>query len=569
MTVPAPTRRRQVRCAIYTRKSTEEGLEQAFNSLDAQREACAAYILSQKHEGWTALPALYDDGGFSGGTMERPALKSLLGDVTHGRIDVVVVYKVDRLTRALADFARIVAIFDAAEVYFVSVTQAFNTTTSMGRLTLNVLLSFAQFEREVTAERIRDKVRASKAKGMWMGGTVPIGFRVEARRLVSVPEEAALVRRIYERYLALGSVGLLKAELDRSGILTPIREHRNGKRSGAAAFSRGQLYCLIANPLFIGQVRHKDAVHAGQHAAIIEETLWQAVQDRLAANRRTRYAQTTARAPSPLAGKLFDPDGAKMRPGHANKRGRRYRYYVSADLIDRGIAAGAKGWRIPAGELEAAVARAIAIRLREPGFQTDVLAGADAGTGHAAQVVDRLGEIADQLDATGSPPCQDLLRRILIRVDLRQTELRAKVRFMPVQGAADAEPTTDLSEVPPFQVAAAIWMHRRGPELRLVLQGAAASKRTPDPRLMRTIIEGRIRASNYLAAERGLSVSDIAHRDNADVGDVSRSLQYAFLAPDLVERILDGTQPLSLTAERLKRTGELPLLWDEQRTLLD
>jgi hypothetical protein len=440
----------------------------------------------------------------------------------------------------------------------------------MGRLTLNVLLSFAQFEREVTAERIRDKVRGSKAKGMWMGGTVPIGYRVEARKLVPVPEEAALVRRIFERYLALGSVGLLNAELDRSGIRTPIREHRNGRRSGGACFSRGQLYGLIANPLFIGRVRHKEAVHPGQHEAIVEEPLWQAVQDRLAANRRTRYAQSTARAPSPLAGKLFDPDGAKMRPGHASTKGRRYRYYVSADLIERGIAAGARGWRVPAAELEAAVARAIALRLREPGIQSDLLSGADAGTGHAAQLVERLGEIADQLDATGTMPCHDLLRGMLIRVDLRQTELRAEVRLPPVPEVEDPEPSTLLlSEIPPFHIAAAIKMQRRGSELRLVLQGAAAPHRNPDPRLVRMMIEGRIRASDYLSAERDLSVSAIARRGNADVGDVSRSLQYAFLATDLVERILDGSQPVALTAERLKRTGELPLLWDEQRGLFD
>ena len=287
----SPTSRKQVRCAIYTRKSTEEGLEQAFNSLDAQRESCAAYIASQKHEGWTALPDRYDDGGFSGGSIERPALQALLGDVQAGKIDVVVVYKVDRLTRALADFARIVTIFDAAGVSFVSVTQAFNTTTSMGRLTLNVLLSFAQFEREVTAERIRDKIAASKAKGMWMGGTVPIGYRVEHRKLVPVPDEAALVRRIFERYLALGSVSRLKTELDQAAIRTPLRQHGDGGQSGGAAFSRGKLYVLLANPVFIGRIRHKDAVHPGQHAAILDESLWQAVQDKLADNRRSRTLQ--------------------------------------------------------------------------------------------------------------------------------------------------------------------------------------------------------------------------------------------------------------------------------------
>ena len=258
-----PSTAKPMRCAIYTRVSSDEGLEQAFNSLHAQREACAAYILSQKHEGWSTLPARYDDGGFSGGSMDRPALRRLLADVQARRIDAVVVYKVDRLTRALADFARIVAIFDAAGVSFVSVTQAFNTTSSMGRLTLNVLLSFAQFEREVTAERVRDKIAASKAKGMWMGGMVPIGYRTEARSLQPVPEEAALVQRIFERYLALGSVSTLKAELDGAGIRTPDRLHRSGSRSGGAAFSRGKLYALLANPLFIGGIRHRDQVHPG------------------------------------------------------------------------------------------------------------------------------------------------------------------------------------------------------------------------------------------------------------------------------------------------------------------
>ena len=344
--MPSPPPQR--RCAIYTRKSTDEGLEQAFNSLDAQREACEAYILSQKHEGWTTLPRGYDDGGFSGGSMDRPGLRQLLADVAAGGIDVVVVYKVDRLTRALADFARIVAIFDAAGVSFVSVTQAFNTTSSMGRLTLNVLLSFAQFEREVTAERVRDKIAASKAKGMWMGGVVPIGYRAEARSLQPVPEEAALVQRIFARYLALGSVHRLKAELDAAGIRTPERRHRDGSRSGGAAFSRGKLYDLLANPLFIGRIRHHEQVHPGQHPAIVDEALWQAVQDRLAANRQSRSRRGAAERPSPLAGRLFDPDGRKMRPSHARRKGRRYRYYVSADLVEGSVATGATGWRIPA-----------------------------------------------------------------------------------------------------------------------------------------------------------------------------------------------------------------------------
>ena len=375
---------RAIRCAVYTRKSTEDGLEQEFNSLDAQREACEAFILSQKHEGWAVLSERYDDGGISGGTMERPALQALLDAVEAGRIDVVVVYKVDRLTRSLADFARIVAIFDAAEASFVSVTQAFNTTTSMGRLTLNVLLSFAQFEREVTAERIRDKIRASKAKGMWMGGTVPIGYRVEARKLLPVPEEAALVRRIFDRYLVLGSVSRLKTELDRDGICSPLRQHRSGGASGGKPFSRGKLYVLLANPLYIGKIRHGNLVHDGQHPAIVDDDLWQAVQKRLKDNSRRGLQNRPGHAASisPLAGRLTDPDGHPMRTSHARKAdGTRYRYYVSRDLTERSVAGGATGWRIPAQELEAAVALALAAKLRSPKFQSALLADAAVDTG--------------------------------------------------------------------------------------------------------------------------------------------------------------------------------------------
>jgi DNA invertase Pin-like site-specific DNA recombinase len=284
--------------------------------------------------------------------MERPALARLLAAVEAGAVDAVIVYKVDRLTRSLADFARIVAIFDAAGVSFVSITQAFNTTTSMGRLTLNVLLSFAQFEREVTAERIRDKIAASKARGMWMGGVVPIGYRAEGRSLVPVPEEAALVRRIFARYCALGSVNALRAELDADGIRTPERRHRNGRVSGGAGFSRGKLYAMLANPLFIGRIRHGKHVHAGLHSAIVDADLWEAVQQRLASHRRRRTATRTSDGASLLAGRVFDPDRRKMRPSHASKNGRRYRYYVSAALIDTGVAQGARGWRIPARELE-------------------------------------------------------------------------------------------------------------------------------------------------------------------------------------------------------------------------
>ena len=370
--------------------------------------------------------------------MDRPGLRQLLADVEAGAIDVVVVYKVDRLTRALADFARIVAIFDAAGVSFVSVTQAFNTTTSMGRLTLNVLLSFAQFEREVTAERVRDKIAASKAKGMWMGGVVPIGYRAEARSLQPVPEEAALVQQIFARYLALGSVHRLKAELDAAGIRTPERLHRNGRSSGGAAFSRGRLYNLLANPLFIGRIRHRGQVHPGQHPAIVDEALWQAVQDRLAANRQSRSRRRTTEKPSPLAGRLFDPDGRKMRPSHARKKGRRYRYYVSADLVEGSIATGASGWRIPAREIEAAVGSAVAARLREPGFLSEVLHFSQSAPEASTRLIGRISELADRLDAPASAAGREAMRLLITRVELSRSELRAEVSLERLDETMDA-----------------------------------------------------------------------------------------------------------------------------------
>src|SRR5580704_13883921 len=283
MKKPGTTTRRNgtVRCAIYTRKSSEEGLEQSFNSLQAQREACEAYIVSQRHEGWQGIRTHYDDGGFSGGNLDRPALKQLLEDITAGKIDTVVVYKIDRLTRSLMDFSKIIEIFDKQKASFVSVTQQFNTTTSMGRLTLNVLLSFAQFEREVTGERIRDKIAASKRKGMWMGGLVPLGYEVHQRQLVVVESEATTVRHIFQRYCEVGSVRLLKGELDRDGLHSKLRVARNGSRSGSQSFSRGALYTLLRNPIYIGEVRHKGTRYPGQHEPIVARLLWDKVQELL------------------------------------------------------------------------------------------------------------------------------------------------------------------------------------------------------------------------------------------------------------------------------------------------
>src|SRR5208282_1761035 len=353
------------RCAVYTRKSSEEGLEQDFNSLHAQREACEAFIASQQGEGWRLIKTAYDDGGISGGTMERPALQRLLDDIGHGLIDVVVVYKVDRLTRSLADFAKMVEIFDGHGVSFVAVTQQFNTTTSMGRLTLNVLLSFAQFEREVTGERIRDKIAASKRKGMWVGGLVPLGYEVRDRKLVIQPSEAETVRKIFQRYCELGNVRLLKTELDRSGIRSKVRVAKNGKRSGGESFSRGALYTLLSNPIYIGEVRHKGTRHPGLHEPIIDRAVWKKVDELLHAHAGRARGTSTKSIQSPLVGKLFDESGRPLTPSHAVKGPRRYRYYVSRSLITGTAAQTERGWRIPAAEFERRVAAAASMMLKD------------------------------------------------------------------------------------------------------------------------------------------------------------------------------------------------------------
>src|SRR3954454_5904474 len=311
----------RLRCAVYTRKSSEEGLEQEFNSLDAQREACEAFIASQRHEGWTLLRERYDDGGFSGGTTERPALQRLLADIAASRIDVVVVYKVDRLTRALGDFARIVELFDRHNVSFVSVTQQFNTTTSMERLTLNVLLSFAQLEREVTGERIRDKIAASKKKGMWMGGMPPLGYRASDHELIAVHSEAETVRHIFRRYAALGSMRLLQQELEAQDIRSKHWTSTTGRRWGGKPIVRGALYRMLQNRIYQGEIVHKHQHYPGEHTPVVDEALWDEVQVKLAANAVERRSGGRVKNASRLAGLLFDGEGHRMTPTHAIKKG--------------------------------------------------------------------------------------------------------------------------------------------------------------------------------------------------------------------------------------------------------
>ncbi len=543
------------RCAIYTRKSSEEGLEQDFNSLDAQRDACEAFIRSQVGEGWRPVKTAYDDGGFSGGTMERPALRRLLSDIEQNLIDVVVVYKVDRLTRALSDFAKMVDLFDAHGVSFVAVTQQFNTTSSMGRLTLNVLLSFAQFEREVTGERIRDKIAASKRKGMWVGGVPPLGYDVRDRKLKVNVAEAKIVRQLFERYLELGSVRLLRHDLDRRGIRSKLRVSSDGKRSGGAVFSRGALYTLLSNPVYVGEIRHKRERHPGQHQAIVDRGLWESVQ-RMLRDHTVRRTRRSAAEPSPLMGKLFDEDGASLTPSHAVKGERRYRYYVSRSLI-RGNGGQEKGgWRLPALEIERAVTKAAAKLVTDRAAV--VLAAQEAGV--AAHQLECVLRDAQKWTASleSSAESGSALSSLVDRVQLKREEIQVALKLQ-VQAPEGGELSIPLSRSFPVKI------RRRGVELRLVVPGE--SSRRADQSLLRVIARGHSWFGELRSA-RAASIPAIAAREKLSESYVRRLVRLAFLAPRIVEAIVAGRHPVQLTADRLVLRKDLPFDWRRQEKVL-
>ena len=550
-------------CAIYTRKSSEEGLEQGFNSLDAQREACEAFILSQKALGWKAVGATYDDGGFSGGNTERPALKQLMADIAAKRVRIIVVYKVDRLTRSLADFAKLVELFDAYDVSFVSVTQQFNTTSSMGRLTLNVLLSFAQFEREVTGERIRDKIAASKRKGMWMGGHVPAGYLPHERTLVIEPIQAERIRQIYRIYLDVGCVRLLKAEIDRLGWVTPSRTTRRANMAGGRPFSRGHLYRILSNPIYIGQIVHKQAVFEGQHPAIVDHALWQAVQDCLAANLRSHTIRSTAADPGVLTGLVFDDQGQRLAPTHTKKGAKRYRYYVGQALLATGQdqEAGPKTLRWPAQELEGAILDALTGFLADESKLMTLMAGATADD--ARRRLRQCKVLGQQLCATKSSDRIDLLKRIVERITVyaQRIEIVVRVSAILASGDGSGDAQTTVIDVP-------VELKRRGHAVRLIVRAAgAAAPLEPDPKLV-TVIAKAHEWFERLRSGKTLSVQAIATEEKVDRSYARRVIYLAFLAPDIVQRIMKGDHPPSLNATRLIRMTPLPMAWDEQRELL-
>jgi site-specific DNA recombinase len=563
----SPRRSARVRCAVYTRKSSEEGLEQEFNSLQAQREACEAFINSQRHEGWVCLRAGYDDGGFSGATMDRPALQRLLAEIAAGRVDTIVVYKIDRLTRALADFAKIVEILDARGASFVSVTQQFNTTTSMGRLTLNVLLSFAQFEREVIGERIRDKIAASKKKGMWMGGVLPLGYRVQDRKLVIIDSEAELVRSIFRRYAELGSVGLLKAELDARGFNSKSWTSTAGRVIGGKPFSRGALYLILQNRIYRGEIAHKGQSHPGEHPPIIDQPLWDGVQAQLAFNTGERNAGTGTRQPSLLAGMLFDRDGNRMTPSHAIKKGRRYRYYVSRPLITKDQTERSTGLRIPAAEIEQLVTSRVRRWLLDPGSIYNATQLPDLSAQHRflARAAE-LGKSWPKLPgARQRAVLADLIERIEVGADqigihFRPTRLTAILDVaMRLPSASDDE--TQALSIP-------IRLRRAGREITMRIDRTdpfATAK--PDARLIKLLVRAR-RFNTALVDGGSVPFGALAKREGVSRSYFTRLIRLSYLAPDITQAILDGRQPRDLTADKLLAHSRLPLAWHEQRSVL-
>ena len=570
MNAPTPltsSRTSTVRCAIYTRKSSEEGLEQGFNSLDAQHEACAAYIASQRHEGWRLLPDRYDDGGLSGGTMDRPGLQRLLAEVEAGRIGMIVVYKIDRLTRSLADFARLVERLDSKGCSFVSVTQAFNTSTSMGRLTLNVLLSFAQFEREVTAERIRDKIAASKRKGLWMGGTLPLGYDppgdpLKARVLQVNPSEADTVRQMFELYARLGTLTATRLAAAAQALSPRKADHQPG--TGAhnlthpiAPFSNGQLHYLLTNPVYRGQIRHKGVIHPGQHDPIISEALWTGVQTRLqstaARKRGSAYVSkddpqlalaTSGEPRSPLTGKLFDETGDRLTPSHTNRHNRRFRYYISRRLITQGTDPG--GWRLPAPQLEAMILTALRHHLRQRAERHDLLILPDAKD--AASLSAGLSHLTEK---TSDADLWPLIAEVRLATGNLQITLATSHLASALNVTPEALNPASIAFEQPFQ------LRRRGVETRLV-------SGTPEPRPDPILQQNLARAHHWAAALRnGQSLTNIAKSEGCSESSLRSRLTLAFLAPNIQRAILNGIIPPEWTTDRILRQN-LPTDWSEQ-----
>jgi DNA invertase Pin-like site-specific DNA recombinase len=550
-------------CAIYTRKSSENGLEQSFNSLHAQREACEAYVKSQAHEGWVLRPTEYDDGGISGGHMERPALHQLIEDIKINLVNVVVVYKVDRLSRSLADFVQLVRLFDEHEVSFVSITQHFNTSSSMGRLTLNVLLSFAQFEREVTSERIRDKIAASKRKGMWMGGSVPLGYDVNERRLIISESEAETVRHIYARYLILGCVRKLKRELDTQGYVSKL--HRNGR--GGKQFSRGALYTLLRNPLYVGRVKHKNHVFDGQHASIVNDEIWSAVQNLLNTNKAISSKRSKAKAPSLLAGLLFDDRGNRMSPTHTTKGKRRYRYYVNQALVkfEGGNAASIK--RVPANEIEEQVLEQIKTFLNQPDQLLQTYDLGQASIPHKRALIDSALKLTELFNTSDQPKLIEVLNRLVDKVEISDRELKIHVRLNELHIVLSPSGDTGIQvEQSPQTIVlhSPTELKRCGIECRLIIGNRTQLNSHPGSvEAIQKAVAKALEWSDALLSGKARTVTELAEKEGLSQRYLSSLIHLSLLAPDIIERVADGQIPPGLSLGKL--TKDFPWDWADQR----
>ena len=564
MRKPAASPTKAFRCAIYTRKSSEEGLEQDFNSLHAQRESCDAYIKSQRHEGWVPLPALYDDGGYSGGSTERPALKRLLADIQSHLIDVVVVYKVDRLTRSLADFAKIVEIFDTAGVSFVSVTQQFNTTTSMGRLTLNVLLSFAQFEREVTGERIRDKIAASKQKGMWMGGWVPIGYDRKDRTLTINETEALTVRTIFDLFLKLKNVQRVQTELVRLNLTTKPYATPRGRAVGGLSFARGHIYKILSNPLYKGEIEHRGVRYPGQHPPLIDGPTWAAVQAQLATNHHENRARTNAKSKSLLAGLIYDDAGNRLVSSHATKNGKRYRYYVTSQGAGRSVATPILvRLRLPAAMIDELVRAKLQSFLTDKVQISNLLRETRVRPAEIGRALGIAGGLADSL-TSGSRMAQgvaDLLARVTVsrtslKISIKGAQLLAMLTDKFVEQSQDNGQDNIISmEVPVRDVPG-------GGSGKLVFEDQEA--KTPDA----VVVKAIARASLWfeqLTTGKWQSMAEIAARENITDNYVSNLIHLAWLSPDIVDRVvLEGDPEATALARGAMLTRKADVLWRQR-----
>ncbi|MEQ8289315.1 MAG: recombinase family protein [Gammaproteobacteria bacterium] len=558
------------RCAIYTRKSSEEGLEQSFNSLDAQREACESFIKSQQHEGWTVLKNHYDDGGFSGGNTERPALQTLLNDLQSGNIDVVVVYKVDRLSRSLADFVKLIELFDKHEVSFVSVTQQFNTSSSMGRLTLNVLLSFAQFEREVTSERIRDKIAASKKKGMWMGGNVPLGYDVIDKKLVVNQAEAKTVRHIYQRYIELGAVRKLKEELDAEGYLSKPRNNQQCL-GGNKPFSRGALYALLKNPLYIGKTVHQGNHFEGQHAAILDKALWETTQNLLNKNRQHHQSRNSVKEPSLLAGLIYDDNNNPMSPAHTRKGNRRYRYYVSQAVLQYREADTGSVTRISANTIETAVIKKLMQYFQSPKELLKIVSHVKLSAKKQTDLIEHAKMFVDNWQESAASKKIDYLKLMVREIEVGYNSInmllsRSGIKQCLLNEITDKKTFKDNTD-DEFLIAIPTKLKRCGQETKLIITDKHINE--PDTNSVTAIQQALKKAliwNQALITGQVDDMKELAKQENVTQRYVAHLIQLAFLAPDIIEKINKGNIPNELTLEQLKK--KTPYDWDKQHALL-